>query len=122
MSKCDLFAEQNKANRTVDTFVEVASASHAAATATKTGTANKHVHVTGVHASFLSSGLQSAAVTLTLTVGVTTGPALVFGVVNDRDITFNPPLRAPVGENVTAVLADGGSSVTGKVALTGFVL
>lgn len=99
-----------------DGWIEKGSADNATATATKAAAAGKRHYITSVSGSFTAA---AAGKVLTLKDGTT-----VLGewaVHNQFDQAFPLPIRATLGNAVSAELAASGTAgVLGKVTITGF--
>jgi hypothetical protein len=120
-SKAELFSGDNAGKRTVDTWTEAASSSNDVATIDRAGVENKHLHLTGVSASFIGASAKTSVSTLTITLGYL-GTELVYSVVQERDLTFDPPLRLPEGADLEITLSGGGSGQVGHIQAHGFTL
>lgn len=97
-------------------WAAVATAANALATATRAAEPGNSHRITGVLASF--SGSSVALLT------VKNGAAIIAQhyVTNQSIITLPAPLKASIGNAVSAELAAGGVSITGTVTLLGFTV
>jgi hypothetical protein len=75
-------------------------------------------YITSISASFI----DAASAEKELTLQIDGSPVAVYAVKAERDITFDPPLAAGEDEDVSVMLAAGGSGISGHVVLVGFSL